>query len=178
MDSCYYSSTYLQCYPSFTYSLPYCIITHPSPTTADIKESSPFSERFVQYCAAGYGLGVFPWCVFALLLRSAFLKYSSMRIVTPALGLVVIMRAVLGPGFVLKIASSLSFFYALSFETRELIGVSFQTENTRNTALNTALGLMLFVLIVVPIVAFNWLAVAIGCAIVGGAIYGTFTGHR
>ena len=116
--------------------------------------------------------------MFALLLRSAFLKYSSMRIVTPALGLVVIMRAVLGPGFVLKIASSLSFFYALSFETRELIGVSFQTENTRNTALNTALGLMLFVLIVVPIVAFNWLAVAIGCAIVGGAIYGTFTGHR
>ena len=144
-----------------------------------MKESSPFSERFVQYCAAGYGLGVFPWGVLALLLRSSFLRYPSMRIVTPALGLVVIMRAVLGPGFVLKIASSLSFFYAVSFQTRELIGVSFQTENTKNTALNTALGLLLFVLIVVPIVAFDWLAVAIGCAVVGGAIYGAFTGgHR
>jgi len=128
------------------------------------------------YCAAGYGMGVFPWCVFALLLRSSYLRYSSMRIVTPALGLIVIIRAVLGPGFALKIVSSLSFFYALSFQKRELIGVSFQTDNTKNTAVNTALGLTLLVLIVCPVIAFNSLAIAVGCAIVGGAIYGAFTG--
>jgi len=104
------------------------------------------------------------------------LEYSSMRIVTPALGLVVIIRAVLGPGFLLKCASSLSYFYAVSFQTREQIGISFQTTNTKNTAINTALGLTLFVLIVGPIIAFNWLAVAVGSAVVGGAIYGTFTG--
>ena len=70
----------------------------------DIKEYHTYSQRFIQLCFSGttyihtntykhihiyihtyigYVVGVFPWCLFAMLLREAYLDYASMRIVTP-----------------------------------------------------------------------------------------------
>lgn len=99
-----------------------------------------------------------------------------MRIVTPMLGSIIVLRAILGSGFALKISVALFYFYDINFRTRELIGISFQTTNSINTALNTALGLLLLVLFFVPIFAFDWLGISVGVALFGGALYGLFTG--
>ena len=114
--------------------------------------------------------------MFSLLLRQTVLDYASMRIVTPMLGSMIVLRAILGSGFLLKISVSLFYFYDFNFRTRELIGISLQTTNSKNTAINTALGLFLLVIFFVPIFAFDWFGVTIGVALFGGAIYGLFTG--
>lgn len=109
---------------------------------------------FVGGGGAGQVLGVFPWCLFSLLLREAYLDFASMRVVIPVvgvanrgsycyhpyyyllhfylyvititiihqLGTVMVVRAVLGSGFLIKTAFSLQYLFDLRFETREVIG--------------------------------------------------------
>jgi hypothetical protein len=143
---------------------------------AQIHEYHAFSEYYILYCAVGYALGVFPWCLFAMLLRAAVLNYASMRIVTPMLGSIAIIRAVLGPAFVMKSFVALSFLFDFSFATREQMGVAMQTAKTWNTAINTSLALCVLTLLVCSAVAFEWLGIMFAVALFGGAIYGAFTG--
>lgn len=143
---------------------------------AEVKEYGAFAESYVLLCAGCYALGVFPWCLFALLLREAVLVYSTMRIVTPFLGSVTILRAVLGPSFALKIGMSLRFLFDMNFDSREMMGRAFQSVNTRNVAVNTMLGMTLLTVLIASAVAFEWLLWAFLAAFVGGAIYGAFTG--
>jgi hypothetical protein len=101
------------------------VANHTVPLNA-ITECGAFSESYVLACVACYALGCFPWCLFALLLREAVLEYASMRVVSPLLGAVAILRAVLGPAFVIKSGMSLRFLFEVHWANRETIGVSFQ----------------------------------------------------
>lgn len=69
----------------------------------DITEFHSFPKSFIQWCIGGtvceqvvvtpnyfmsspvkgYAIGMFPWCLFAMLLREAYLDFASMRVVTP-----------------------------------------------------------------------------------------------
>jgi hypothetical protein len=143
---------------------------------SEIKEYGAFSENYVLSCVCGYILGVFPWCLFSILLREAVLQYSSMRIVAPMLGCIMVMRAILGPSFALKISMCLSYLFDFNFKTREMMGVAFQSNKTRNSALNMAGGLATLTLLIASAVAFQWLGIFFAVAIVCGGIYGAFTG--
>lgn len=143
---------------------------------AEIKEYGAFTDSYILYCVGAFSLGVFPWCLFSILLREAVLRYSSMRVVTPLLGCIMVIRAVLGPGFVIKCGLALAFLFDCNFRTREAMGVAFQTVNTQNSALNTALALCVLTLLICSAVAFNWLGVMFAVALFGGAVYGAFTG--
>jgi hypothetical protein len=143
---------------------------------SEIKEYGAFSENYILYCAAGYSLGVFPWCLFAMLLREAVLSYASMRVVTPLLGSIAVIRAVLGPAFVIKAYNAVSFLFDCTFATREEMGVKFQTTKTQNTAINTALALSVLALFICSAVAFEWLGIIFAVALFGGVAYGAFTG--
>ena len=143
---------------------------------SEIKEYGAFGEGYILFSTIGYSLGVVPWCMFSILLREAVLSYASMRIVTPLLGCIMVLRAILGPAFVLKCYMALSFLFACNFTTREQMGVAFQTIKTQNTALNTSLILGFLALLICSAVAFKWLGIIFAIAIIGGAIYGAFTG--
>lgn len=142
----------------------------------DIQEINTFPEGFIKWCAAGYAVGIFPWALFSFLLREAFLEYSSMRFVTPLLGAIVIIRAVLGAGTLLKVAFSFAYLFDVNYESREKIGLSFQTENTRNIAVNFSATLAVLALLICSAVAFYYLGVIFAACLVGGALYGAFTG--
>lgn len=143
---------------------------------AEIREYGAFTENYAIACMACYVGGVFPWCLFALLLREAVLQYSSMRIVTPLLGCIQVLRAVLGAGFILKIGVALSFLFDMNFKTRESMGVAFQTDATKYAALNTCLAATLLGVFIFSAAAFEWLLYVFLICFVGGAIYGAFTG--
>lgn len=143
---------------------------------AEIKEYGAFSDNYILYCVAAYSLGVFPWCLFSILLREAVLGYSSMRVVTPLLGCIMVIRAVLGPGFMIKSFLAVAYLFDCNFKTREAMGVAFQTINTQNSALNTSLALCVLTLLICSAVAFDWLGIMFAVALFGGALYGAFTG--
>eukprot|EP00600_Ochromonadales_sp_CCMP1393_P011024 CAMPEP_0175003536 /NCGR_PEP_ID=MMETSP0005-20121125/4276_1 /TAXON_ID=420556 /ORGANISM="Ochromonas sp., Strain CCMP1393" /LENGTH=732 /DNA_ID=CAMNT_0016258609 /DNA_START=845 /DNA_END=3043 /DNA_ORIENTATION=+ len=141
-----------------------------------ISEYGAFSENYIIAMVGAHALGVFPWCLFALLLREAVLEYASMRIVTPFLGSVMVARAMLGPSFVVKMVMAVHFMFACNWKNREKVGVAFQTENTKNIAYTTSFGLAILTLLICSAVAFDWLGIMFAVAVFAGAVYGAFTG--
>jgi len=142
----------------------------------DIEEHHPFTRAFAQACLAGHMAGVFPWCLFSLLLREAYLDFASMRVVIPVLGTVMVVRAVLGPGFLVKTAFALQYLFDIRFETREVIGQSFQSERTKLSAYSTSLAVTAVACVLCAVAAVQWLGPVVGAACVGGLLYGAVTG--
>jgi hypothetical protein len=60
-----------------------------------------------------------------MLLRAAYLNFSSMRIVISMFGSLMIIRAILGPAFVVKMAFTLRILFDFRFQTREAIGIEY-----------------------------------------------------
>jgi len=152
------------------------IIGHTLIPLSNIREACGFHENFVYFCAAGYSVGVFPWCLFAMLLREAFLDYASMRFITPFLGVIMVFRAVVGPAFIVKTVFALEFIFAYNFNTREKIGQALQHEASLNLSLNVALALALLGGFLCSMVAIEWVPIVIAAGFLGGVIYGLLTG--
>ncbi len=142
----------------------------------DIHEIHAFPESFMRYCLAAYTIGAFPWCLFSLLLREAYMEFTSMRVVTPMIGVIAILRAVLGPSFVVKCFFSLKFLMDGNYRVREHMGVAFQQDNTFNSAVNTAIGMTAVGVLITAAVAYDYVPIVIGVGVGFGLVYGAFTG--
>lgn len=143
---------------------------------ASISEFNSFPELFMRLCLAAYAAGAFPWCLFATFLRDQYLSFPTMRIISPFLGTMIILRAILGPSFLIKIVLSLKHLFEPSFKSREVIGRAFQTEKTRDSAVVTGLSLTAIALFIFSVAAFNYLQFIVPAAFVGGSVYGAVTG--
>ena len=142
----------------------------------DIGEIVPFPPAFILLNALGFFIGCFPWCLFSIILRDQFLTFTSMRIVTPALALVSLARAILGPAFVIKTVFSFYYLFAFDTKTRERAGIACQATKTRTSAATGMLLVSLVLYLVAGIVAFDLATTVFGCALVVGLLYGAFTG--
>lgn len=142
----------------------------------DISESSTFSPAFVAINAFAYFIGSFPWCLISILVRNENMSYGTMRIISPALLIVMVSRAVLGPGFVIKVAFSLYYMFSVNYKTREAIGVTLQLPRTWYSMTNTALSFLIGAFIFGSTFAYSYLAYICAGAFVFGLIYGTITG--
>ena len=142
----------------------------------DIGEMVTFPPAFALLSALGYFIGCFPWCLFAIILRDQFLQFISMRIVTPALAIIGLLRAILGPSFVIKIAFSFYYLFALDPKQRERAGVACQAMKTRYSAATGAFYFAIFVWIVSGVVAADQANLFLGFGFVAGLFYGAFTG--
>ena len=120
--------------------------------------------------------GCFPICLFSLILRDSVLDYSSMRIVVPILGSLMIYRAILGPAYVIKIIRGLSFLFAYTMETRVQLGKALQTRRAKNSALVAAFILCLIATIGTASIYSTVVGQAFGIALLGGLLYGAATG--
>ena len=142
----------------------------------EIDDITAFHESFVHWIIAGYGFGVFPWCLFSLLLREVALDYAAMRFVTPLLGVIMLIRAVLGPSIFIKFVFVMQFYFETKFQIREKIGSSMQKESTINLAINCALGFAIMGCFVCLTVSINQAGTVFGLGLIGGFFYGLFTG--
>lgn len=142
----------------------------------DIGEIVPFPLAFALANALGFFLGCFPWCLFAIILRDQFLEFSKMRIVTPALAIIALLRAVLGPSFVIRIVFSFYYLFGYDPKIRERVGVACQAEKTRTSALTGMLLIGILAYIIGGIVANDLATDLLGYGIAGGLLYGALTG--
>lgn len=143
---------------------------------AQIREVTAFAVSFAHALLAGLVVGCFPWCLFAQLLRNFALDYSAMRFVTPLLGTVMVVRAVLGPCFAIKSVWALQHWCACHFTVREAIGAAMKSESARDIAINTALGLSIAAVLVTAMVSVEHVAFVFVAGLVGGWFYGLLTG--
>lgn len=143
---------------------------------ANISEITAFAPSFSYWNLAGIIFGVFPWSLFSLLLREAFLDYSQMRFVTPFLGSIMIFRAILGPLILIKTAYVLEYIFSYHFYIREAIGKAMQKKSTLNSALNVGLGLMFIGAFFCSLTAVEYVPYVIVAGFFGGAAYGIFSG--
>jgi hypothetical protein len=99
-----------------------------------------------------------------------------MRYVTPALGTIIILRGILGPGCFAKLFTTVQYLSTTSFATREEIGRAFQSTKTRNGAIMAALVIGIvttFFSAAVSVQAVPYVAVL---SFVGGAVFGAANG--
>lgn len=143
---------------------------------ANIREIAAFPESFAYLLAAGLVLGAFPWCLLALLLRETALTYDTMRFVTPFLGVLMIIRATIGPTIFIKTVFAVQYLFSINFHTREVIGNAIQQESTWISGLNVAVSFCILAGLITAFVAFDWMALVVPAAIIGGTIYGVCTG--
>jgi hypothetical protein len=99
-----------------------------------------------------------------------------MRYVTPLFGVIVVTRAIMGPGIFYKSFFAFTYLFDLNMRNRETIGKAFQAEHTRNSALNAAIFMALFAAFLVAAVAADMVGYAVAGAFVGGAAFGAFSG--
>jgi hypothetical protein len=142
----------------------------------DVSSVNIFPKTATRLCAAAYVLGCFPWCMFSLVIRNTLLHFAAMRIVTPALGFFTLLRAVLGPGLLVKFAYSLRYVFSYTMYTRETVGQACQSDKTKLTAAHATLGLTLFGTFLGTIVAFEYMGWIFLGLLVGGFIFGASIG--
>lgn len=143
---------------------------------SQVREVAAFPPQFARLLAAGLALGAFPWALMSLLLRETELTYETMRFASPLLGCIVITRAVLGPGLFIKAAFAFQHLFATSYDVREMIGNAVQQRATWHTALNVGLAFACLGAFFTAIAAVEWVPLVAPMGMVGGAVYGAFTG--
>lgn len=99
-----------------------------------------FSRRFCEWLAAGYVFGVMPWCLIALILKYSYMPYSVSRYVTVSLGTVVVLRAWLGPEWVIKTAYSVRWLLTMDILRRDDIGNAFVAGSKRSSIVWSVFG--------------------------------------
>jgi hypothetical protein len=143
---------------------------------ANIDEITAFPRTFSYWNLLGIIVGVFPYSLFSLLLREALLEYETMRFVTPFIGSIMIVRAIMGPLFMIKAVFCLEYVFSYHFNMREAIGKAMQKKSTLNISLNVALGLMLLGGFFSALTSVENVPFAVVAGFFGGAAYGLFTG--
>ena len=96
-----------------------------APARPDIQDTEMVSRRFCLWLAAGYITGVLPWCLIALIIKYSYIPYSVARYVTVSMGSVLLLRAWLGPEWVIKLAYSVRWLLTLNIYRRDDIGNAF-----------------------------------------------------
>lgn len=84
-----------------------------------------FSRRFCLWLATAYVLGVMPWSLAALIVKYSYIPYQLSRYTTAGLGAVLLLRAWLGPAWVLKLAYAVRWLLTLDIYQRDDIGNAF-----------------------------------------------------
>jgi hypothetical protein len=141
-----------------------------------ISEIIAFPPSFIYSVLACVSVGVFPICLTSMLLREMVLSYSSMRYVTPLLGVWMIFRAIMGPLFLVKMGFIFEYLFDIKFKVREAMGTAFQETSSWTLAVNTAFGLACFSALVCFFFDVSWIGVVFGCFLGGGFIFGLCTG--
>jgi hypothetical protein len=142
----------------------------------NISEITAFPDSFAYWCCAAYWLGCFPWCIFSVILRDQFLEFRTMRIVTPTLGCIMAIRAILGPAFVVKMTFSFYFLFTRDPKLREKFGAALQEERSAIIGFWTAVGTSFWVYFIAGIVMWDQAEVLAQAALGIGLLYGIFTG--
>jgi hypothetical protein len=142
----------------------------------DVREAHTFEKSFIVASIFGYFLGCFPWCMFSMIIRDQYLSFDVMRIVTPVIGATIVLRAILGPSFVIKSAFALFAVLNLSLSGREDMGVAFKAKKTLTSALNMAIVMACCGSLLLSIVALQLAQMAFGVLLFVGFMYGAVTG--
>ena len=142
----------------------------------DVREAHTFESSFIILSLLAYLVGCFPWCMFSMIIRDQYLSFDSMRIVTPMLGVIIILRAILGPSIVLKCSYALYAVLNLSLKGREDMGVAFKAKKTLTSAVNMAVGMACGGSLILSIVALDIAQLAFGVFLLVGFVYGAITG--
>ena len=97
----------------------------------NIKEINSFSIEFIYLCIIGIFLGNIPYNLLILLLRNNnYMNFTIQRIISPIFGTIIIIRALLGSNFYLKIIFFLNIIYNYNMNIRESIGIAIQSYKT------------------------------------------------
>lgn len=81
-----------------------------------------FSKHFCVWLAAGYVAGVMPWCLVALITKYSYIPYDAARYATVTFGSTLLVRAWLGPDWVVKCAYSARWLVTMDMFRRDDIG--------------------------------------------------------
>lgn len=90
-----------------------------------------FSRRFCKWLAAGYVAGVMPWSLVALILKHSYIPYPVARYITPVMGSVLLVRAWMGPEWVVKSAYAMRWLLTCDMYRRDDIGNAFTAGERR-----------------------------------------------
>lgn len=142
----------------------------------DVYDASIFQPHVTVLYSLCYWIASFPWCLFSLVVRDHYLDHANMRFVTPAFGAIAVLRAFLGPSFIVKSFHGIQFYFAIDPHVRESIGYAIQQERTKTSATNTALGFSLTGAFLTSCVKAEYTAYVFGGCIVLGLLYGFVTG--
>lgn len=142
----------------------------------DIAGATAFSLNFMKFCAFSFCFGCFPWCLFSIIIRDQYLEYEAMRIVSPMFGVLIILRAVLGPGFLLKLAFSLGYILDYDIGVRQEIGRAIQATKSLIGAAIASFAFGTFAAFICSAIYLPFTGIAFGLAFAGGLLYGLFSG--
>lgn len=142
----------------------------------EIYEAHAFNQSFAWGCLFAYFMGCFPWCLVLMIIRDQYLSFAVMRLMTPALGSILLARAILGPGIFVKVFFAIQYGIDFDIKSRESIGNSLQMNRTKYAAVHTALAFGVGGTFLVSIFAVDYTAIAFGCFLLIGLGYGTLTG--
>jgi hypothetical protein len=143
---------------------------------SDISDITAFPISFLYLNLLGIIFGCFPYCLFSLLIREAFLTYTTMRFITPFIGSIMIIRAVLGPMFLIKAVFVLQYIFSAHFDIRETIGKAIQKQSSYHLSINVALGLMILGIFFTALTSIENVPYIIVAGLCGGWIFGLLTG--
>ena len=124
---------------------------------SQISEITAFPDSFAIIVAIAYWVGCIPWCLLSVILRDQFLQFKAMRIVSPTLGAIMAVRAILGPGFLVKMAFSFYYLFALDPKTRERFGSALQQEKSVSASFWFGVSFSFIAWFTTSIILFHWL---------------------
>jgi hypothetical protein len=142
----------------------------------DISEITAFPDSFAMLCAAAYWVGTIPWCTLSIILRDQFLEFEAMRVVSPTLGCIMGIRAILGPGFLIKMAFSFYYLFALDPKVRERFGAALQQEKSASSGFWTGVSWSFLMWFVAAILLYELSDLIGQLGLLFGILYGVFTG--
>jgi hypothetical protein len=159
-----------------TYDVNSLFIGNKTVSLLDVSEAHTFSSAFICWCYIGYLLGCFPWALFTMILRNQYLSFDVTRITNPLLGTIVMIRAILGPSFIIKSAFATYSLFNLSLKGREDLGLAFKAKKTTSLTINLSIFLSCGCAFLLSIVALRIATLIFGVFLLLGAVYGAITG--
>jgi hypothetical protein len=159
-----------------TYDVNSLFVGNKTVSLLDVTEAHTFSSTFILWCYIGYLLGCFPWAIFTMILRNQYLSFDVTRITNPLLGTIVMIRAILGPSFIIKSAFATYSLFNLSLKGREDLGLAFKATKTTSLAINISIFLSCGCAFLLSIVALRIATLIFGVFLLLGAVYGAIIG--
>jgi hypothetical protein len=151
-------------------------VSHWELPLGNVRECVAYSKYYAWYLCVGLLLGVFPYALFMELLRNIALDYSAQRYVIPMFGTILVVRALLGPTFVLKAIHALKFVFSMSYLDREAIGSALKSESAREIALTAAISITVLGAFFAALIDPSVLQFVIIGGFFGGGLFGWLTG--